>query len=289
MNDETQVFEALPSEEDNSQEFQATVVTNEPVEAESPPEEVEASEAEEETSKGKDPWYKRRIDELTRDKHEARRLAERYEKMLERFTAQQNTPEPLVPNIQPPDPNDFAGGQYDPRYIQAQLEYTRVSAIEEAKRAVAQEYEQRQAQQAFIAAQAKLETSEAAARAKYVDYDAVIDPITSDPRLAQNQTIRQAVLGMENGPEIAYALGRNLDVAYEIASMNPIQAGMRLAELMNRAPRKVTNAPTPINPLNGAATSNPRGSKNYAEMSTAEYIAARNAEELAARQAMYKR
>ena len=294
MNDETQVFEALPSEEDNSQEFQATVVTNEPVEAEAPPEEVEASGAEEETSKGKDPWYKRRIDELTRDKHEARRQAERLEKILEQQEAMlrqqmpQNAPNPAAGPV-PPNPNDFAGGQFDPRYMDAMLQYTRESAVLEARQAVAQEYEQRQAQQAFIAAQAKLETSEAAARAKYVDYDAVIDPITSDPRLAQNQTIRQAVLGMENGPEIAYTLGRNLDVAYEIASMNPIQAGMRLAELMNRAPRKVTNAPTPINPLNGAATSNPRGSKNYAEMSTAEYIAARNAEELAARQAMYKR
>jgi hypothetical protein len=293
MNEE-QVFEALPSEEDNSQDFQATVVTNEPVEAESAPEEIEASEVEEESGKGKDPWYKRRIDELTRDKHEARRQAERLEKILEQQEAMlrqqmpQNAPEAARGPV-PPNPNDFAGGQFDPRYMDAMLQYTREAAVVEARQAVAQEYEQRQAQQAFVAAQAKLETSEAAARAKYADYDAVIDPITSDPRLAQNQTIRQAVLGMENGPEIAYVLGRHLDVAYEIASMNPIQAGMKLAELMNRAPRKVTNAPNPINPLNGAATSSPRGSKNYAEMTTAEYIAARNAEEIAARQAMYKR
>jgi hypothetical protein len=80
MSEEQQVFEALPSEDDNSQEFQATVVTNEPTEA--APEELDAS-SEEESGKGKDPWYKRRIDELTRDKHEARRQAERLEKILE--------------------------------------------------------------------------------------------------------------------------------------------------------------------------------------------------------------
>jgi len=237
----------------------------------------------------KDPWYKRRIDELTRDKHEARRHAERMEKMLEQMTSQQRAPEPVAPSIQPPDPNDFAGGQYDPRYIQAQLEYTRVSAIEEAKKAVAAEYEQRAQYERQTQAQAKLEASEAATRAKFADYDAVIEGITSDPRLAQNATIRQALLGLDNGPEIAYTLGKNLDVAYEISQMNPIQAGMRLAEIINRSPRKVTNAPNPINPINGAATSNPRSAKNLAEMTTAEYIAARNAEERSKKESRIKR
>jgi hypothetical protein len=234
----------------------------------------------------KDPWYKRRIDELTKDKHEARRHAERLEKMLEQLATQQKVPEPVVSNIQPPNPEDFAGGQYDPRYIQAQLEYTRVSAIEEAKKAVAAEYEQRAQAQKQAEAQAKLEASEVAIRAKFADYDAVIEGITSDPRLAQNPTIRQALLGLENGPEIAYTLGKNLDVAYEISQMNPIQAGMRLAELINRAPRKVSNAPTPIKPIN-ATGSNP--SKSLYEMSPAEFIAARNAEERAIRESRIKR
>lgn len=248
---------------------------------------IEEEAIQPEDKEQKDPWYKRRIDELTRDKHEARRHAERMEKMLEQLTAQQKAPEPVVPSIQPPDPNDFAGGQYDPRYIQAQLEYTRVSAIEEAKRAVAAEYEQRAQYEKQVQAQVKLETAEAATRAKFADYDAVIEGITSDPRLAQNPTIRQALLGLDNGPEIAYTLGKNLDVAYEIANMNPIQAGMRLAEIINRAPRKISNAPSPVKPISGTGATSHR--KSYAEMSTAEYIAARNAEELAARQARIKR
>lgn len=235
----------------------------------------------------KDPWYKRRIDELTKDKHEARRHAERLEKMLEQIASQQQrAPEPVAPSMQPPDPNDFAGGQYDPRYIQAQLEYTRVSAIEEAKRAVAAEYEQRAQIERQAQAQAKLEASEAATRAKFADYDAVIEGITSDPRLAQNPTIRQALLGLDNGPEIAYMLGKNPDVAYEIANMNPIQAGMRLAELINRAPRRTSNAPAPIKPL-GTTGANP--AKTLYEMSPHEFIAARNAEERAKREARIKR
>lgn len=251
--------------------------------------EEEAISSESESEK-KNAWSKvqERINELTREKHDERRRAERLEKMLEQLTTQQRAPEPVqAPAIQPPDPNDFAGGQYDPRYIQAQLEYTRVSAIEEAKRAVAAEYEQRSQYEKQAQAQAKLETAEAAARAKFSDYDAVIEGITSDPRLAQNPTIRQALLGLDNGPELAYVLGKNLDVAYEIANMNPIQAGMRLAEIINRAPRKVSNAPSPVKPISGTGATSHR--KSYAEMSTAEYIAARNAEELAARQARIKR
>ena len=237
----------------------------------------------------KDPWYKRRIDELTKDKHEARRHAERLEKMLEQIASQQQkAPEPVTPAIQPPDPNDFAGGQYDPRYIQAQLEYTRVSAVEEAKRAVAAEYEQRAQYERQAQAQARLETSEAAARTKFADYDAVIEGITSDPRLAQNPTIRQALLGLDNGPEIAYTLGKNLDVAYEIANMNPIQAGMRLAELINRAPRRTGNAAPPPKPINGAGR-HVGYQKPLSEMTTAEYIAARNSEEMAKRTAHLKR
>ena len=254
----------------------------------------ESAQDTEEAIDEKNPWYKKRIDELTRDKHEARRQTERLEKLLEQQEQmlKQFAPkdEPQASKLAQPNPNDFAGGQYDPRYMDAMLQYTRASAVEEAKAAVAAEYEQRAATQSAMAAQAKLEIAETATRAKFADYDAVIEGITSDPKLAQNPTIRQALLGLDNGPEIAYMLGRNLDVAYEIAGMdNPIAAGMKLAEIINRAPRAKSNAPTPIKPLNGAAGGVPRNVKNYAEMTTAEYIAARNAEDLAKKQAMMKR
>ena len=292
MSDESAVAEVVVNEPEVNLEPTETVDS-----ALLDSEEPEAQEAAQDTEEAldkKDPWYKKRIDELTRDKHEARRQAERLEKLLEQQEQmlKQFAPknEPQASRLTPPDPNDFAGGQYDPRYMDAMLQYTRVSAVEEAKAAVAAEYEQRAATQSAMAAQAKLEAAETATRAKFADYDTVIEGITSDPRLAQNPTIRQALLGMDNGPEIASMLGRNLDVAYEIAGMdNPIAAGMKLAEIINRSPRAKSNAPTPIKPLNGAAGGVPRNVKSYAEMTTAEYIAARNAEDLAKKQAMMKR
>ena len=264
-------------------------VESQEVESEGNQEEVEATE--EPTSEKQDPWYKKRIDELTRDKHEARRQAERLEKMLEQQEQilRQYSPaqEQQAPSLSPPDPSQFAGGQYDHRYMAAMMQYTRESAVMEAKQAVAQEYEQRARLQTQQAAQAKLETAEAAARVRYADYDSVIERITSDPILAQNQTIREAILGMENGPDIAYQLGRNLDVAYEISNMSPVQAGMRLAAIV-RQDARTSSAPKPIRPINGTG-STVNGTKSYAEMSTSEYIAARNAEDKAKLVARLKR
>jgi hypothetical protein len=237
----------------------------------------------------KNAWSKvqERINELTREKHEARRLAERYEKMLDQLaTQQQRAPEPVAPSIQPPDPNDFAGGQYDPRYIQAQFDYRDRLSEERAERIAEQKVQALLERQQQAQAHARLEAAEAATKTKFADYDSVIAGITSDPTLAQNPVIRQALLGLDNGPEIAYTLGKHLDVAYEISQMNPIQAGMRLAELINRAPRRTSNAPAPIKPL-GTTGANP--AKTLYEMSPHEFIAARNAEERAKREARIKR
>jgi len=264
------------------------------VEAQATDEVIESTEGEggevEASADKQDPWYKRRIDELTRDKHEARRQAERLEKVLaqqeEMLSRLQPRNEPEAPKFVPPNPTDFAGGQYDPRYMDAMMQYTRISAIEEAKQAVAAEYEQREQHQKVAAQQARLETAEAAARAKYPDYDQTIESITSDPRLANNATIRQALLGLDNGPDIAYQLGRNLDVAYEIAGMNPIQAGMRLASLI-RPDSTTRTAPTPIKPITGTGAS--AGKLDPATMSTKDYIAYMNNKEREARMGRIKR
>jgi len=265
-----------------------------PVEVQEVESEVESEGNQEEVdlideSAEKDPWYKKRIDELTKDKHDARRQAERLEQMLEKqeqILRQYSPIQDQAPSLAPPEPSQFAGGQYDPRYMDAMMQYTRESAVMEAKQAVAQEYEQRARVQTQQVAQAKLETAEAAARVRYADYDSIIERITSDPILAQNQTIREAILGMENGPDIAYQLGRNLDVAYEISNMSPIQAGMRLA-LIIRQDAKSSTAPKPIKPINGTGGTN--NVKSYSEMSTSEYIAARNAEDRAKLIARIKR
>ena len=77
---------------------------------------TEEKEIHDENTGKKSSWDKvqSRIDELTKDKHDYRRRTERLEQELERIIATQRQPEPVAPSIQPPDPNDYAGGQYDP-------------------------------------------------------------------------------------------------------------------------------------------------------------------------------
>lgn len=280
-----------------SEEIQA-IQAAEAVETAAEQVEIEASEAveaseETEQPKEKDPWYKRRIDELTREKHDARRQADRLEKalsqqqaILEQLTAKQQQA-PVPQQIQPPDPQQYPGGVYDQRYINDMLAYTRESAVMEARQVISQEWQQREQAQRHHAEQQRIAQAETAARRQFADYDAVIENITSDPQLAQNETIRQAVLGLENGPMIAYHLGKNPELAYEIASLPPIAAGMKLAAIINGTPTS-SKAPAPIKPLHGTSGS-VGAKKSYSEMSTAEFIAARNAEERKAREARYKR
>ena len=240
----------------------------------------------------KEPWFKRRIDELSREKHEYRRQAEQMQRMLEQQQAlmQQLQPPKHEPQaLQPPKPEDYPGGQYDPRYIDARIEYAEAAAAERAYQRLQAETQQREQSRQQSELQARIQTAEAAARGKYADYDEAINGLAADPQLATNPVIRQALFGTDNGAEIGYLLGKNLDVAYEIASTNnPIVAGMKLAELMNRAPRKTVNAPpAPIKPLSGTAGS-PVG-KPLDQMSTEEYIRHMNALDLQRRQARFAR
>ena len=72
MSEELEVQNAIPPAE-----------VTEQTEANSPVEENNEVEAPAEAAEKQDPWYKRRIDELTRDKHEARRQVERMEKLMQ--------------------------------------------------------------------------------------------------------------------------------------------------------------------------------------------------------------
>jgi len=267
-------------------EIQAVEVPENPEEGQ-----VGEQKANDEADK-KEPWFKRRIDELSREKHEYRRQAEQMQRMLEQQQAimqQLQPPKPEPQALQPPKPEDFPGGQYDPRYIDARIEYAEAAAAERAYQRLQAETQQREQARQQSELQTRIQTAEAAARGKYADYDEAINGLAADPQLAANPVIRQALFGTDNGAEIGYLLGKNLDVAYEIANAgNPILAGMKLAELMNRAPRKTVNAPpSPIKPLGGTAGS--PVSKPLDQMSTEEYIRHMNALDLQRRQARFAR
>ena len=94
----------------------------------------------------------------------------------------------------------------------------------------------------------------------------------SNPALPMGRTITQAVVMADNGPAIAYHLGKNPDVAAEINSLPAPMAMMRIgqlsAQLSTPVIPKQTNAPAP------AKTPVAKGSaskKDPENMTTIEY------------------
>ena len=245
---------------------------------------------EQEEKKREPPWFQKRINQLNTEMRKHQRDSEQYQRMLiqqqeliEQLRPKQPEPQGLVE----PRAEEFPGGQYDPRYQDARLAYIEAKAEERAAQRVEAEFQRREQMREQAELHSRIQTAEAAARGKYADYDEAINGLAADPQLAANPVIRQALFGTDQGAEIGYLLGKNLDVAYEIAqSRNPILAGMKLAELMHRAPRKQVNAPpTPIKPIGGAAGS--PVSKPLDQMSTEEYIRHMNAIDLQKRQARF--
>ena len=92
------------------------------------------------------------------------------------------------------------------------------------------------------------------------DYMEVIAELPELP----SQTL-EVVMSSDNGPELAYYLGKNLDIADEIANASPMVAAMKLGEISVglKAVKKdviVSSAPDPIKPINsGGGISSDKG------------------------------
>lgn len=90
-------------------------------------------------------------------------------------------------------------------------------------------------------------------REKYTDFDAVVQnaPI--------NQPMAEMIVGSDVGEDVAYFLGKNHDVANQIAALtSPIEIARAMGRLEAQvsAPqaKTTTTAPAPINPVKGSGT-----------------------------------
>jgi hypothetical protein len=72
---------------------------------------------------------------------------------------------------------------------------------------------------------------------------------------------------------VAYHLGKNHDLAAQIAALDPVSAAIRIGELAasltRPTPKKTTGAPPPISPVGGRAST----SKDPSQMTDAEFAA----------------
>lgn len=205
---------------------------------------VETDEQREEAARDeKGRFVQKRINELTREKYEARRQAESLQQRLQQL--EQEVSQYRQP--QAPDP------QQDPEGFIAHL------AREEARRLIDSErsqWSQQQEEQRFHAlasdygqraeafAQTAPDFAEAAANFGQI--------------IGENYAVAEVLFSSEHGPAVVHYLGTHLDEAAKVASLPPHLAAAHLARIEARVaapkPKPVTHAPAPAPTVGGGST-----------------------------------
>lgn len=187
-------------------------------------------------------WAHERIDELTRQRREAERQAEFWKAKASKSVDY--------------DSLDYEQGIAE-RTIQRTREEQADTALESAALLAREEFGYR----------------ETIARERFPDYDAV----AHNPNVPISDTMAQVILKSENGPEIAYHLGKNPQEAARIARLPALDQAAELGAIkakLNAPKAPPKQPPAPVDPVSGIRAG---GSKDPAKMTMAEYVAWRNA------------
>lgn len=186
-----------------------------------------------------------RLDELTR----LRRDAERDRDYWRELALRNQSPQPKADSPKPDDkPKTLADFEYDEAKFQAYIfDQAERRSAEAARRELkeAQERETRTRRDQSFA-------SKAIEFAKTVeDYDEVV----RNPSLPITPQMAEAIKDSDDGPALAYHLGKNPDIAEKIAQLPPIAAARELGKIEARLAQErerakearpaVSNAPPP--------------------------------------------
>lgn len=169
--------------------------------------------------KPKNDWVQRRIDQLTREKHEEKRQREALEQQLRQY-------QQPADNSQQPQ--------------QRQMSADEVRA--EAKRLIQQEKFDDACNKVFDAG-----------KTEFADWDSSLR--TFQMLGGASPEFLEAVTAMDAGHKVLHHLGQNPEVAERLLSLPPLRMALELARLESTVgqakPKPVSNAPAPINPIGG--------------------------------------
>ena len=219
-----EVTEAAPSAEDSS-------------------EPIESAEAEKTVKRNS---FQERINQKTREAKEAQALATSLQERLASYeqNTQQSAPRPKL--------EDF---DYDESRFNEELDnWTQSSLSNSVRQARIEEHrhEAQAAQQATL--QLAKDTFVERSNDFELDHPDFKDVVAKVPN---SEVLTSAVLVSEDGPALAYHLGKNPDLAHQLSQMNPYTAMMEMgrisARLSTPAPTKVTNAPAPTKTVGSSA------------------------------------
>jgi hypothetical protein len=199
----------------------------------------------------------------TRATEAAARLAEAQQRLAELSQAPKQdadpNPRPQRANFDNPD-----------AYEDALIEWSTAKAASKIPQQQAQADAQRAQQQHEAATRAAWQERSARVAEEHPDFQEVV----FNPSLAVTPAMTTAMLNTDNGPAIAYHLGKNLAEAARISALPPPKQFTEIARLSVRleAPPPVSKAPPPIKPVGSRASG---AQKDPNLMTTAEYEAYR--------------
>jgi len=188
----------------------------------------------------KEPWFQKRIGELTREKYEAKRQAETNAEEARQYR------------------EAFARTQQGEQTTQQPAGQVNFSLVQqEAARMVAQGR--------FDEACNKVH---ATGISEFPDFDAALSNLQM---VGVNRDFLELVSTGDAGAKLIHHLGSDLDEAARILSMPPVQMARELTRLEIKlgqtTAKPVSKAPAPITPVNGVSG----GSKSPSEMTDAEF------------------
>lgn len=155
-------------------------------------------------------------------------------------------------------------------YLDARSQRAATIAFRKEQARERQQNEYRQAQE-ITNQQVQWQT---AGRAKYADFD-----IALSPTVAITPIMGQAIMGNEQGHDVAYFLGKNPQESYRIASLHPIEQTLEIQKLAMKMakpkPKTETTAPSPNLPVGEREVVQGKQKPDH-ELSFKEYEVKRN-------------
>lgn len=234
----------------------------------------ESGDAPAQQPRKKKPGVHERIDELTKLRYDAERERDHWREMALRNQQPQQPPAESQPAQAVPAASD-----------EPTLESCDFDVTEFNRKWYEWRRNEDRKQEAAQQRQAKFVEKVTAFRADHPDFDQVV----GNPALPLTQQVLDVVIDSDEPAAIAYYLGNNPQEAAAIAQMTPAQIGRAIGRIEAKLsaplaapaaarqpePKTVTRAPPPVTTLSGAA---PSVRKSYADMTQAEYEAARREE-----------
>ncbi len=202
------------------------------------------------------PKIQQRFNKLTAEKYDQKRRADAAEKELAELKAVPVTGVTGAPTLEKFDYDDA-------KFNEASIKYHVDRAIAEstATQRTATATAQRNASNQEFAR--KIATS------GIEDYSDIITNLVQTVPLSEG--IIDAIQQRAKGPELAYYLGKHLDIADRLAGIDPITAALELgkisAGLSGKKTKKTSNAPKPVETIGGSGGAKP---KDYENMSMEE-------------------